>query len=571
MADELPEWLLSLRERQATVYRGLGGRAPVEGPDDIKHGIRRVANVLEDIVVATDAEHGYTLRPRDLSFKGIRNFFRIIASAYIKYGPMPKRYRSVLQPLATIYEQRRLGHPPSFEEIIALAYSIPQPKTPLPYDPTEAVLLLADMLGYLQVPELNKEGVGKLLSNVLLQLHAARATNASVEQVRQDVREMIAEAQGKVVEDTAAEIMYTQAEVDEFIGAAARRYEEEIVERLRTGELIEKSTLEERIVAGELIRTEDLDTVAHARGYVQLPEAALRLRIGEDREHIAELLAAERTRLDEEIVRKLETATTTELMLAVYSNRKEYAPFIAEIEKRYGKDELYTREDLEKRVEERVRSRVSELEIGRINAYREFLKVDPGNVTVTLLYADILVDGLLQPHTTDEGKVKELIAKAGALGGAFAVTELAAFYTATKRESTAELLVGALALDAQDNVVATLRTYFKRGNYDRLSALLQQGVAHSPGTDKILAYQKEVLGAWYELGRKEQREGRVEGATSFFTRIIELHPRHARAHLRLAECYHTEGKLKQAKPLYERALSLDGSLTEAQQGLDKIK
>lgn len=117
---------------------------------------------------------------------------------------------------------------------------------------------------------------------------------------------------------------------------------------------------------------------------------------------------------------------------------------------------------------------------------------------------------------------------------------------------------------------ALARLYYGQKDYERLKKTFDEGMKQCGSSGQLVVYKREVVNDMYEFGRKAQKKGDESDARKYFRRIIELHPRHAKAHLRMAESYHAAGRTADARTFYERTLAIDATLKEAREGLARL-
>ncbi|MBI5002992.1 hypothetical protein HZC31_06405 [Candidatus Woesearchaeota archaeon] len=115
--------------------------------------------------------------------------------------------------------------------------------------------------------------------------------------------------------------------------------------------------------------------------------------------------------------------------------------------------------------------------------------------------------------------------------------------------------------------VLLARQYYLRKNYNKLRDLFEDGFEKLPSHQNLIEYKLDVVNDWFELGHKAERNKDYSDARMYYRRIIEFEPINARAHLRIALTYETQGRKIDAQTYYQRTLVLEAQSLEAQQGL----
>lgn len=140
--------------------------------------------------------------------------------------------------------------------------------------------------------------------------------------------------------------------------------------------------------------------------------------------------------------------------------------------------------------------------------------------------------------------------------------------------------------------------YFEKGDYDAAEAAYQRALTKQPDAarptmglaliadkrdnaeqaitlfESITNSEKERLPieeVFYHLGRLYLQVGRTQEAVDLLQVAVRYYPFNADMYLLLGKGYEIKGAKAESIHAYERALQLDGTLTEAEDGLKRVK
>jgi tetratricopeptide (TPR) repeat protein len=120
----------------------------------------------------------------------------------------------------------------------------------------------------------------------------------------------------------------------------------------------------------------------------------------------------------------------------------------------------------------------------------------------------------------------------------------------------------------QEQYVAIARLCYEEKRAADVVATLHRGIEKCPAHEKLEQYKRDVVGDWYEKGKKATNSKDYADARQYFRQVIALEPTHLKAYFKIAASYHAQGgRGIDARQWYRKALVLDGSYVPAHLGI----